>query len=280
MAKIARVFPRRTKMTPTDQLSFFGSPPFYIFEEMDEVHVSVTFSWDIDKGWKLFSEWEKRFLNTKIGGPAFADKGDEFIPGQYLQPGCVITSRGCPNKCWFCHVWKREGNIRELEITQGWNLLDSNLLACSDEHIKQVFKMLMKNDCPVHLTGGLEAARLKDWHISLLWDLRPSQIFFAYDTSDDLEPLVETGKKLGYANFTRHHLRCYVLIGGPDDSFDSARQRLMEAWTAGFMPMAMLYRDIENNVPNPEWQKFQRTWARPAIIKSQIKKEYNEAISI
>jgi hypothetical protein len=45
--KILRVFPRRTNATPKDGLAVIGSPD--LFAEAlcsDEIHVSVTFSWE------------------------------------------------------------------------------------------------------------------------------------------------------------------------------------------------------------------------------------------
>jgi len=138
--KIAKVFPRKTNASPDDKLSFFSPPP-KILPEIDEVHVSVTFTYDIEKAEKLAKSWN-HVAPVKLGGPAFNDHGDIFVPGKYLKNGYVITSRGCPNNCWFCDVHEREGNIRELPITEGYNLLDSNILACSIEHIRKVFKML------------------------------------------------------------------------------------------------------------------------------------------
>jgi len=265
---IARVFPRKTNASPDDPLAFFGEPP----EELpilDQVHISVTFTYDLPRAEELAKAWGRHY-NVKIGGPAVGDPGGEFVPGMYLREGYTITSRGCPNKCWFCDVWKREGAIRELSIAGGWMLQDNNLLACSESHIRAVFAMLGRQKEPIHLSGGLEAARLKHWHIELLWNVRPKQIFFAYDTPDDLEPLIEAGRMLRMADFTRSHLRCYVLIGGPKDTISAAEQRLFEAWTAGFMPCAMLWRG-PNNIPSNEWKQFQRVWARPAITKARIR---------
>jgi len=270
--RIARVFPRRTKASPDDALAFFGPPPDGL--EVDTVRISVTFTEDIDVAGELYSLWEK-IAPVKIGGPALYDKGEHFTPGMYLKHGYVITSRGCPNDCWFCDVPQREGNIRELPITEGWNLLDSNILACSDQHVKSVFAMLKSQQRKAELTGGLEARILTDYHVSLLWDLRPSQIFFAYDTADDLDPLVVAGGKLRYADFTRRHLRCYVLIGYKGDTTQQAEKRLNQAWAAGFLPMAMLYRSNEHK-PDRDWEKFQRLWARPAITKSIIKAQYQK----
>ena len=43
-------------------------------------------------------------------------------------------------------------------------------------------------------TGGLEAARLKKWHVEKLISLNPNQMFFAYDGPEDREPLYEAKK--------------------------------------------------------------------------------------
>ena len=137
--KIIRVFPRRTNATPIDPLAYIGPPD--LFAEADEVHISVAFTWDLPEAEKLAKQWAA-VAPVRIGGPATGEPGGGFEPGRYLKPGYIITSRGCPNRCWFCSVWKREGDVRELPIRDGWNVLDDNLLACSDTHIKRVFAML------------------------------------------------------------------------------------------------------------------------------------------
>jgi len=271
--RIAKVFPRKTKASPDDELAFFGDPPDSL--DVDQVHVSVTFSYDKEKAEQLAEKWLSITRTVKIGGPAYGHPGADFKPKRYLKEGYVITSRGCPNSCSFCDVPKREGPLRELSITEGWNLLDSNILACSDTHIQKVFEMLGRQKEPVQLSGGLEAARLTNRHVSWLWDLRPDQMFFAYDKTDDLEALVEAGKKLQYANFTRRHLRCFVLIGLPGDTFELAQSRLLQAWEAGFYPMAMLWKNKKGDT-DKEWRKFSRVWARPPIFKAVIKKMYRE----
>lgn len=272
--RIARVFPRKTAASPDDALAFFDVPPLLDPPKIDAVHISVAFSWDIPRAEWLGKQWEM-IAPVKYGGPAMGEAGGDFKPGQYVKDGYVITSRGCPNRCWFCSVWKREGDtIRQLPISRGWNLLDDNLLACTDEHIKQVFQML--EDGKKHygkrpeFTGGLEAARLADWHVDLLAKLKPKQMFFAYDTPDDLEPMRVAGRKLLDSGFTTssHVLRAYVLVGWPKDSFDAADKRMHETMDAGFMPMAMLYRDQKGD-RDPEWMRWQRQWARPALISAK-----------
>ena len=266
---VARVFPRKTSASPDDPLAFFGDPP-KIPPLIDEVHVSVAFTYDLPRARELKRSWS-HVAPVRIGGPAIGDIGGFFVPGMYLKKGYTITSRGCPNQCWFCDVWKREGPTRELPIIDGWNLLDSNILACSDQHIKNVFAMLNNQRERIHITGGLEAARLLPWHVDLLWEIRPKQMFFAYDEPCDLEPLVEAGRLLRLADFTRSHLRCYVLIGHPKDRIPEAEKRLVEAWKAGFMPFAMLWKNKKGET-SKDWRKFQRLWSRPALTKKIIRK--------
>ena len=270
-SKIARVFPTRTAATPNDELAFWDVPPMLALPEIDEVHISVSFSWDMARAEWLAKQWEQVGVPVIIGGPTFNEPSSEFIPGKYLKDGYTITSRGCPNRCWFCSVWKREPEMKELVIRDGWNLLDDNILACSEKHLTEVFAMLKRQKHQAEFTGGLEAALLTRRHVEMLKDLNPAQMFFAYDTPDDLEPLIAASALLDEAEFTRNKRRCYVLIGHPKDTMDDAERRLQKAWSLGFLPFAMLWRN-ESGGRNQDWMKFQKLWARPAIIKSRMKK--------
>ena len=58
---IARVFPRRTAMSPRDSLAFFKEPTIEniadcIKASVTEVHISVTFTWDIPRAEDLYYE--------------------------------------------------------------------------------------------------------------------------------------------------------------------------------------------------------------------------------
>ena len=269
--KIIRVFPRRTNATPDDDLAIVGRTPGF-FDEADEVHISVTFTWDIPQAEKLAREWE-RVAPVKVGGPAYKDVGGEFIPGRYVKKGYTITSRGCPNKCWFCQAWKNEGNkVRELEIHDGWNLLDNNILACSREHQTAVYEMLLRQPRKPRFTGGLEAARMTTWNAEWLVKLKPDYSYFAYDTPEDYEPLKEAAVLLKSVGLLRHHeIGCYVLIGYPKDSFSAAENRLIKTVQLGYFPQAMLFKQ-DNNMENvKEWRRFQREWANKVIVGHKMK---------
>ena len=279
--RLIRVFPRKTKATPDDELTRFGPPD--LLDEADEVHVSVTFTWDKDAAERLADAWSV-VAPVKIGGVAYGDNSLEFIPGRYVRPGYTITSRGCPRRCWFCGVWKKWPTVNVMPIHEGWNVLDDNLLAAPRPHVEAVFEMLRRQKRRVEFTGGLEALSLEDYQVDLLASLKPRpNMFFAYDPGDELETLESAARRLLAAGFTRqsHRLRCYVLIGHPKDTFEKAEFRLRQMMDIGFTPMAMLWRPStkseEKWTPGPEWKPFQRRWARPAIIHSKAKPLAEEA---
>jgi len=277
MNRIARVFPERTAATPDDPLVFVDCEPGLFPPEVDEVHVSVAFSWHRRRAEELALAW-KPVAPVKIGGPGWSkEPGADFVPGMYLKRGYVITSRGCPNRCWFCSVWQRESGLKELPITDGYIVQDDNLLACSERHIRGVFDMLSRQRRRAHLRG-LEAKLLQPWHVELLRGINPAAMWFAYDTPDDEEPLRAAGRQLWEAGFTHNKLYCYVLVGHPRDTIDSAETRLRRAWRAGFLPFAMLWRDLEGK-RDPTWRRFARTWCRPASVKVQCALEAVEALA-
>jgi len=58
--KIARVFPRKTSYSPTDEDCYFTDPPMWTSKgnelpEYDEVHVSCVFTWDIERARELLA---------------------------------------------------------------------------------------------------------------------------------------------------------------------------------------------------------------------------------
>lgn len=271
--KIIRVFPRRTNATPDDELAF--TRPLMLgdeFDDISEVHISVAFTWDMQTAEDLEFSWRGLGVPVKMGGPAFGERmSPEFVAGRYVKKGFTITSRGCPNHCWFCEVGKRaQGRIIELPIEPGWNILDDNLLATSDKHFYSVMEML-KTQPPPAFTGGLEAKILTEDRAEAIMALKPQRMFFAYDTPDDLEPLIDAGRTLQRVGLPQnsHRALCYVLCGYPKDTMEAAETRMWQTIEAGFMPFAMVYRDNLGK-RNPAWITFQREWANHFIVGTKM----------
>ena len=271
--KIARVFPTKTSMSPTDQLAFFGPPTLDAMAlEPEAVHISVTFSWDLQKAEDLYYQWEMLGVPVEVGGPAFGDRMSEsFTPGLYLREGMVITSRGCPKDCWFCDVGKC-ARVRVIELPvqngqNGWNILDDNVLATSDGHFRAVCDMLKRQKQRPVFSGGLEPEYMTAEKAALLVECKPKTLYTAYDTLDDYEHLRNMAKLLWEAGLSRRSntVKCYMLCGYPEDSMEAAEKRARQIMELGFLPFAMLYRG-EDGGTDREWRKFQREWANAVIV--------------
>jgi len=263
-----KVFPRRTKWTPNDELAFVGDPPLFRPDDWKmPVRVSVTFTWDIPEALRLAKAWNQYYSDVLIGGPACGDPGDEFEPSRFVKEGITITSRGCPRNCPWCFVPQREGKVRELLIKPGWNVADNNLLACSRDHIETVFEMLRYQHHEIHFSGGLDARLFRQWHVDLLKSIRLRFAFFACDYPGAEKHLEKVADLM--SDFSNQKKRCYVMIGYNNESLKEAEARLKNIYRMGFDPFAMLYRNEKKQVWPMEWNRLQRKWCRPAAYREK-----------
>lgn len=276
MKRILRVFPERNALTPLDDLAVIGAPDLIPAPDFEEIHISCTFTWHIARCSRLEEVWAEEFPGCQvlIGGPAYNGRGEEFVPGRYVRFGISISSRGCPNNCDWCFVPRREGKLRLLPICPGNDLQDNNITAWPKAHWDMLIAML-RAQTRIRFTGGLEAARFKDWHRDGFRRLEPHsirEIWFAADTDAAVAPLANVAEKMrpmfaGYKDKGRRKLRCYVMIGR--ESLGAAELRLERVWELGFLPFAQLFQKGGNRTEySDEWRKLERKWSRPAAMFS------------
>ena len=237
----------------------------------DEVHVSCVFTWDRLEAERLQRSWSRFYPKALVGGPAYDDPGGEFVPGRYVGTGVVVTSRGCPRRCSWCYVPKREGRLRLLKIRPGNNIIDNNILACSRSHVEAVFEML-EGQHAIRFSGGLDSRLLKQWHVDW-FEVNRRRIKFLFFAADDDAGVERIEKIAGMLDgLDREKKRCFVLMGYGNDTPDDARARAVRVWKAGLMPFAQFFRGKGEQPKTPEWAALQRTWSRPAAMKAEMKK--------
>lgn len=273
--RIARVFTVKTKYTPDDDLVFFDEPGLF-HPDVDQVHVSCSFSWDRAKAEHLAKQWRAVCDDVRLGGPAFGDPGGEFTPGLYVKHGYTFTSRGCIRKCEYCLVPQREGRIRELKIHDGRWVLDSNLLACSRPHVEAVFDMLERQAENVKLLCGLDTYLIKDWHLERVERLRKKLdfLYLAFDDMDDKESVREAIVKLYDRGLRQNQIWCFVLAGFKDDTPEEAAKRCEWVFSEGAFPFPSYYRGPEQAVfKRPkEWSSVCSDWATARVMMSRMKR--------
>lgn len=265
-----RVFPRRNKWTPADDLAFVGFPPMFL-PEPQPVRVSCVFTWDIPLAERIYKAWSQVFDDVQLGGPAFGDEGGEFIPGRFIKIGVTITSRGCIRRCPWCLVPKREGKIREISIQPGHIVQDNNLLACSRDHIEAVFAMLRQQKHAAKFSGGLDCRLLQPWHRELFDSIKIDELWFACDSSAQVSELEYAAAIL--SGIPPRKRRCYTMIGFNGESIVEAERRLERVFELGFFPFCQLYQSEEKKEYHRQWRLLQRKWSRPAAYVASHKHE-------
>lgn len=266
MDPVIRVFARRTKWTPVDDLAFYDEPPLFELPDLP-VRVSVTFSWDLVRGWSLYRAWRKRCRNVQIGGPALStptNRPGRFTPGRFLREGITITSRGCPKRCLWCRVAWMEGPIRELPIRDGHIVQDNNLLACSRRHVEKVFAMLGRQRKAAEFKGGLDIDFMDPWHVDAFQRIRVAELWVACDTEAGLTRLDRAADLL--SDFPIEKRRCYAMIGR-DETEQAAERRLEAIYARGFLPFAQLYQPPQRREYNRSWRALAKKWSRPAAYR-------------
>lgn len=268
--RIIRVFPKMTSYTPTDELAFIGMPPALFIPEHDEVHISCTFTWDMDDAEELAYQWEGVTNKpVKIGGVAYHSPVDDFVPGLYVRKGIIFTSRGCNNNCPWCGVRQIEGTLRELPIVEGNIIQDNNFLQCSKAHKEKVFEML-RTQRGICFRGGLETDLIDDHFVSNIQSLRIAELWLACDTDAQLPRFRKACKKLTDAGFNRNQIKCYSLIG---HDMEAEEQRNREIYRCGAMPFSQLERDFSRKKTqySRERNAFERTWQRPEATVAHMR---------
>jgi len=275
--RVARIFPSKTKFSPSDPDAYFKHPqlntPHYDF-----ALISVAFTWDIPKAEELAIQWRKHAEVVKIGGPAITGESREsFKAGKFLKSGVTITSRGCgkvgwgPGYCKNCRVSK--GLIEFDDFPEGNIIQDNNFLQCSDTHIGKVLSML-ETQRRIKFAGGLDKYLITKRFVSAIKDLSIEEIFLACDNISELEALKNAVAILNEGGFNRHKIYCYTVIG---KDMQEEEVNLRKIYEAGATPFAQLYRDPEGKIKySRDYKLFACAWSRPAIINTRAKNNWSK----
>jgi len=199
-----------------------------------------------------------------------------FYPLYNLDYSVGFLTRGCPNKCSWCVVPSKEGEIRkhadieEFLAHKEVVLMDNNVLAHS-HGIDQIDKMA-KLGIKVDFNQGLDA-RLIDGSIArrlakLKWR---APLRMACDSMSQMKHIHKAVQLLRYNNCTPTRFFVYVLVKDIDD----ALERVKFIKGLGLDPFAQPYRDFKENIEPSNVQKAFARWVNhKAIFKTVTWEEY------
>lgn len=244
------------------------------FDHYDKLYMAKVFSFTEDYG-----QWIVNVDSVEKGGTGYDVSKSLPLEIDRLQPDYSIypsiddrtaygfLTRGCPNKCKWCIVPRKEGNItpymdiEEIAI-QGRNnviLMDNNILA-SDHGLQQIEKIINLG-IKVDFNQGLDARLVTDDIAKLLARVKwINRIRFGCDTPGQIvecERATSLIDKHGYKG--EYFFYCILL-----DDFKESFERVNHWKIKGkrYFPHAQPYRDLNN--PRqilPQWQKDLAYWA-------------------
>lgn len=195
-----------------------------------------------------------------------------------------FLTRGCPNKCFWCVVPKKEGVVRPYwdidRVANGRRnivLMDNNFLAAGD-YAKAQLKRIIERGYRIDFNQALDARLLTDEFAELLAQVRwiDSRIRFGCDTHAQIaqcERAISQLHKHGY----KGEFFLYTMIGGKNDFRECAEritywhERLLQFRKThegnAVYAYAQPYRD-----PNctkhviPQWQRDMAQWCNKRMI--------------
>ena len=191
-----------------------------------------------------------------------------------------FLTRGCPNKCPWCVVPRKEGAIRPymdideiaIEGRRKIVLMDNNILAAGTYAIEQLEKIIQRG-YKVDFNQALDARLVTEEIAKLLakvkW-LDNNRIRFGCDTKGQIIECERAMEMINRYGFTGQYF-LYTMIGGKSD-FKESYERIQHWWIkmravrdAGkgrpVYAYAQPYRDPNNPKQIiPQWQKDMAGW--------------------
>ena len=178
-----------------------------------------------------------------------------------------FLTRGCPNKCKWCVVPIKEGNIRpycdveEVAVDGRTNLIlmDNNIIAC-DYGLTQIEKII-RNGYRVDFNQALDARLVTEDIAKLLAKVKWIDVIrFGCDTPKQISECEKAMQMIDKYSGKRQRYLMYTMIG---NNLKEAYERLSHFKGNNYIRVvAQPYRDY--NDPNqiiPQWQRDMARWA-------------------
>ena len=242
-------------------------------EHYDKVYMAKVFTFTSDYGYYINSD------EVEKGGTGYdlhktlPPEIDRLQPDYSIYPqiddktAYGFLTRGCPNRCKWCVVPKKEGKIApymdvdEIAVSGRTNLIlmDNNILA-SDYGLAQVEKIIRRK-YHVDFNQGLDARLVTDNIAKLLARVKwIKRIRFGCDTPQQIAECERATSLIDRYGYRGEYFFYCILLDDFNESF--SRVNYWRSKGRRFLPYAQPYRDVNNpHQVIPQWQKDLAGWA-------------------
>lgn len=237
----------------------------------DKVYMAKVFSFTSDYGYYINADQVEKSGTGYDISKILPVEIDRLQPDYSLYPSVDsktaygFLTRGCPNRCKWCVVPTKEGNIvpymdiEEIAIDGRKNiiLMDNNVLA-SDYGLEQIEKIIhlgLRVDFNQALDARLVTDDIAKMLVKVKWIKR---IRFGCDTPGQIAEVERAAKLIDKYGFNGEYF-LYCILMDFEESF--RRVNYWKGVSKRFVPHAQPYRDLGN--PRqiiPQWQKDMAHW--------------------
>lgn len=215
------------------------------------------------------------------------DEIDSCCPDYDLYPDMDYSvgflTRGCPNRCPWCFVPDKEGDIKPYADIDDFCrhdkavLMDNNVLA-SEWGIKQIEK-IAKKGIKVDFNQGLDARLIDDSVAKLLSKVKwLAPVRLACDSAGQMKHVQRAVEALRWYNTRPMAYSCYVLIRPGE--VDDALKRIRFLKGIGIEPFVQPYQPPEGREIPQEERDLARYVDHKAVFKSVWWEEYKGGKSV
>lgn len=261
------------------------------FDEYDILYRSKIFNFSVDE--RLIYHFKKEVR----GGTGYdirsklPDEIDSMQPDLTIYPHLPANTsygfltRGCPNKCAWCVVPKKEGAITpywDVDKVANGNtnlvLMDNNILAAGDYAMEQLQKIIDRG-YKVDFNQALDARLVNQENAKLLAQIKwldNKRIRFGCDTQKQIEYVIHAMELIDYYGFNGQYF-LYTML---NNDFEECYKRIYIFWAhENFVRKrggnhvychAQPYRDPDKVNTIPQWQKDMAQWVNKKQIYSTV----------
>ena len=188
---------------------------------LDQTPPDYTMDWTLDKPWDKFS--------------------------------FVFTSRGCPNKCGYCAVWRIEPKQwinptwqDHIDMNKPYVMIsDNNLSALDDSHIDNVIKFMVDNKKSVVFDNGFDCKHISSDMAKSLARLKFTRhgMRLAFDRIEEDGIFQDAVEKLKSAGVPKSQIMAYTLFNF-NDTPQEADYRMRQCVKLGIRPYPQCYTPL------------------------------------
>lgn len=280
LAKIARYHKERG-----DEVEWAFS-----FEHYDILYMSKIFNFtpDVDIAYNA-----DKIIKGGTGYDIYSklpDEIDRLQPDYSIYPNVPpgtaygFLTRGCPNRCPWCVVPRKEGKVKpymdidEIAIEGRTNivLMDNNILAAG-EYCTEQLKKIIDRGYHIDFNQAMDARLVNEDNAKLLAKVKwiKGRIRFGCDTHPQIKDC-ERAMELINTNGFKGEYFLYTMIGGNND-FTESYERIHYWWEKlqdfrhnkvgrAVYAYAQPYRDPDKKNTPPAWQLDMARWVNKRMI--------------